>query len=569
MRQLKLIGLLTCICTLLIAASIANKLWAQDQRDLTPQEAQWLEQHNGAIRLAPDPKFAPFEYFDGQGEYAGMGAEYIRLIEAKTGLQFKIIRFDDWGSIVEAAKQQEVDVFGVAAITEQRKEYMQFSAPYLTTRGVIITRVNVNKEMTLDDLKGMKLTLVKDYVWDDFISLDYPDIEIDYVSDPQVGMRKVSFGVSDAMVLSMATASYYIEEEGFTNLKVAGETDYTIHYSMAVRKDWPELVSIINKGIEQISEQERESINKRWLFHHFGAGYWSKQLIYGVLIVLATVLGVLVILFIFNKRLNAVVKEKTKALKEEQNHLLEVNEKLVIARDKATESERLTKAFLTNISHEVRTPMNSIIGFAQLIEMDQVSKQDTLHYASLMIKGGKQLLSILDSIIQLSKMESGMVKPANEPFDVFTLLRETHELMLPLAQKAGLLFQLTINAPVQHHRISSDRLLLQQVLNNLISNAIKYTPDGEVQLIGECTGQMLKITVKDTGIGVDEADKEAIFKPFRQEKHRLYIESGAGLGLATVKKIVEVLQGRVWLETNQPKGTIFYVELPFESCEED
>ncbi|MBS2212543.1 transporter substrate-binding domain-containing protein [Carboxylicivirga mesophila] len=549
------IGLLTTILA-------SSQLMAQESNRLSASETEWLTQHNGAIRLAPDPKFAPFEYFDDQGAYAGMGAEYIRLIEDKTGLQFSIVKMADWESIVEAAKQQEVDVFGVAAITEQRQQYMAFTTPYLTTRGVIITRVGVTREMSLDDLKGMKLTLVKDYVWDDFISLDYPDMQIDYVSDPLVGMRKVSFGVSDAMVLSMATASYYIEEEGFTNLKVAGETDYAVQFSIAVRKDWPELVSIINKGIEQISEQEREAISKRWLFHQYKAAYWSKELIYGILLVLAGVLGVLVIMFIFNKRLNAVVKEKTKALKEEQNQLLELNEKLVAARDKATESERLTKAFLTNISHEVRTPMNSIIGFAQLIEMDQVSKADTLHYASLMIKGGKQLLSILDSIIQLSKMESGVVKPVNEPFDVLNLLRETHELMLPLAKKAGLSFQLQLNTPSQHQRINSDRVLLQQVLNNLISNAIKYTPEGKVQLIGECSGQTLKIVVKDTGIGVDEADKEAIFKPFRQEKHRLYIESGAGLGLATVKKIVEVMNGRVWLEANQPKGTIFYVELP-------
>lgn len=287
---------------------------------------------------------------------------------------------------------------------------------------------------------------------------------------------------------------------------------------------------------------------------------------YAIFFVMTAILIVLIVLFVFNSRLNTAVKEKTKALKREQEELIEVNNELIEARDKATESERLTKAFLTNISHEIRTPMNSIIGFAQLIELDQVTREDRLRYASMMIKGGQQLLGILDSIIQLSKMESGVVKPVCELFDVFNLLRETHELMLPLAQQAGLAFTLLINASNRHQQICSDRLLLQQVLNNLISNAIKYTPEGEIQLIGECLDGRLSLTVKDTGIGVNEEDKEAIFEPFRQVKHRLFIESGAGLGLATVKTIVDVLKGHIVVKPNQPKGSVFYVEIPYEMC---
>ncbi|WP_439182142.1 ATP-binding protein [Carboxylicivirga taeanensis] len=541
---------------------------AQKVVSLSQPEQEWLSQYNGHIRLAPDPKFAPFEFFDGEGIYQGMGAEYIQLIEEKTGLHFAIIRYGDWSSIIEAAQQNEVDVLGVAAMTDKRLGYMNFSKPYLTSRAVIITRVGVDKKLSIDDLSGMEVSVVKDYVWDEFIRTDYPELHIDYVTDPLVGMRKVSFGMSDAMVISMAAASYYIEKEGFTNLKVAGETNYAVEYSIAVRKDWPELLAIINKGIDKIRDREKEAINERWLFHNYSVGYWSKQLGYGLLIVLSIVLVVVIILFVFNSRLNALVREKTKALQQEREELIEVNQQLVVARDKASESERLTKAFLTNISHEIRTPMNSIIGFAQLIEMDQVKKEDRIHYASLMIKGGQQLLSILDSIIQLSKMESGIVKVMPSTFDVYALLRETHELMQPLAQQAGLSFELHIDDENKRMRINSDRVLIQQILNNIISNAIKFTPQGKVELHGSCNDERLVISVKDTGIGVDEAEKEAIFEPFRQVKHRLYTESGAGLGLATVKKIVDVLKGRVWLEANRPQGTVFHVELPYQSSEE-
>lgn len=536
--------------------------------ELSDEEQAWLKQYNGTIKLAPDPKFAPFEFYDDKGIYSGIGADYIRLLEKKTGVRFQVVHEQDWETIIEAAKNKEVDVFGVAAETPQRLEYMNFTTPYLATSAVIITRTSVKSELEISDLKGMRVSIVKGYVWDDLVTNDHHELEIDYVTDPLVGMRKVSFGVCDAMIIGMASASYYIEKEGFANLKVAGETDYEVEFSIAVRNDWPQLISILNKGIDQISSQEREEIHNKWYYHHYKGVYFSKRLRLIILLGTSFILTVLIGMFLFNKRLNAVVKEKTKALQEEQQHLLELNKKLVLARDKAKESERLTKAFLTNISHEVRTPMNSIIGFAQLLELDDVPKDDRLHYSSLMIKGGQQLLSILDSIIQLSKMESGIVKPMNDIFDIYNLLRETQELMLPLANQANLLLKLEINDEGASKRINADRLLLQQLLNNLLSNAIKYTPEGEVVLSVDCHNGTLLMSVADTGVGIDESDREAVFEPFRQVKHRSNIASGAGLGLATAKRIVEVLNGRIWIESNQPNGSVFYVELPVTEVED-
>ena len=535
--------------------------------NLTNDEQEWLNQHNGSIMLAPDPKFAPYEFFTEEGQYHGIGADYIRLLESKTGVRFNIIRKNNWESIVSAASKKEVDVFGIAAETTKRKEYMSFTTPYLSTSAVIITRVNVNKQLELSDLKGMRVCIVKDYVWDDLISQEYPDLDIDYVPDPLVGMRKVSFGVCDAMILGMASASYYIEEENFTNLKVVGETGYSVDFAIGVRKDWPELLSILNKGIDKISIEEHEAIHNRWFHHQNNQAFISKRLRLVLYITLGVILFVIISLFIFNKRLNKLVKERTQELNNEHYKLIQLNEELIIARDKATESERLTKAFLTNISHEVRTPMNSIIGFAQLLELDEASKEDRIRYASLMIKGGQQLLSILDSIIHLAKMESGVVKPVDDEIDIYLLMRETYELMLPMADGAGLQLKLRIDDDSSSKMIKMDRLLLQQVLNNLVSNAIKYTPDGEVILTASCQTNDLKFSVTDTGVGIDEGDKESIFKPFRQVKHRTQIASGAGLGLATAKRIVEVLQGRIWHEANNPKGSVFHVEIPINAID--
>jgi signal transduction histidine kinase len=535
--------------------------------ELTANEQAWLNKYNGVIKLAHDPNFAPYEFLHNNNDYKGIGPDYIQLLENKTGIRLQLVNLQDWGMILNAARSKEIDILAVAASTEMRREFLNFTKPYLTTRAVIITRTSVDKELSIDDLKGMRVTLVNDYVWDEYVSRDYPDLEIDRVTDPLVGMRKVSFGMSDAMILGLSQASYYIEEEGFANLKVVGVTNYTADFSIGVRKDWPELISILNKGIDQISQQEREIINERWYFHASKGIYFTKRTRTIMVLISVFILLVLVSTLLFNKRLNAKVKEKTHELQNEHNQLIDVNKELIEARDKATESERLTKAFLTNISHEVRTPMNSIIGFAQLLELDEAAKRDRIRYASLMIKGGQQLLSILDSIIHLAKMESGVVKPVDDEIDIYLLIRETYELMLPMADGAGLQLKLRIDDDSSSKMIKMDRLLLQQVLNNLVSNAIKYTPDGEVILTASCQTKDLKFSVTDTGVGIDEGDKESIFKPFRQVKHRTQIASGAGLGLATAKRIVEVLQGRIWHEANNPKGSVFHVEIPINAID--
>ncbi|GEM_PF-4828465 len=548
--------LFVCLFQIISAQSDERKI------SLTAEEKLWIEKHGNHIRLAPDPKFAPYEFLNSQGTFEGIVLDYFKLLEKKTGLNFTIIRKDNWSAILESAKDKEVDVLGLTAETEKRNEFLSFTHSLVSTRAVIITRQTVDKELSISDLEGMHICMIKDYNWESIIHRDYPGLSIDHVTDPLVGMRKVSYGICDAIILGLAQASYYIEKEGFANLKIAGETEYSEEFAIAVRNDWPELVSILNKGIQQISRKEEGEIQSRWYYHDYKGVYFSKRIQLIILACICFVVIFLAVMFVFNKRLKSLVKEKTKALQNEQNHLQEVNKMLLVAHDKAKESERLTKAFLTNISHEIRTPMNSIIGFAQLIEVDEACSNDHQRYAALMIKGGQQLLSILDRIIQLSKMESGVIKPMNEVFDIYNLIWETHELMLPLTLDANLSFKLQINDQAASKKIVSDRLLLQQVLNNLLSNAIRFTPEGEVVLVAECNKNTLKISIYDTGIGIDKEDREAVFEPFRQIKHRTNIASGAGLGLATTKKIIEVLNGTIWIESNDPKGSVFHVTIP-------
>ncbi len=247
----------------------------------------------------------------------------------------------------------------------------------------------------------------------------------------------------------------------------------------------------------------------------------------------------------------------------DKQQLKQVNQQLNIALDKASESERLTQSFLANISHEIRTPMNSIMGFSELLQQSEVAGDEQDYYVDIVIKSGRQLLGILDSIINLSKIESGVLKAKWSKINICALVSETCEVYQLLAQEKGLALICDNRMDTLSINIVSDSTLIQMVLNNLISNAIKFTDKGQV--IIRCCREKgnVVITVKDTGIGIAEEDKQYIFEAFRQvETAHVSKVNGAGLGLAIVDKIVNILGGKLSVESELNKGSVFRVELP-------
>ena len=248
-------------------------------------------------------------------------------------------------------------------------------------------------------------------------------------------------------------------------------------------------------------------------------------------------------------------------LKYEKKELKRTNSKLEIALEKASKSERLTKSFLANISHEIRTPMNSIMGFAQLIEVEDLADPVLNTYSNIIVRNSQQLLSILNNLIEVSKMDSGMTKPNISRLSAIQLVTGTFDLFsYASGEKITIINEIDkINSDIQ---FDSDPLLIQQVLNNLLSNAIKYTPSGIIKIGFMKEDHQVIFYVSDTGIGISKSDAQSIFEPFWQVDQSTTINDGAGLGLAISKRIADILNGKIWLESNSNKGSVFYFSLP-------
>ncbi|MCG7920362.1 MAG: diguanylate cyclase [Candidatus Thiodiazotropha lotti] len=300
----------------------------------THQERLWLEQHP-VIRIAPDPDFPPIEYFDESGAYYGLAADYVRKLEEKIGFRFDIVRLENWDQAVVQAQHREVDMWAAASPTEQRLEYMSFTQPMIDVPAVIMTRRDEEGVLGMQGLIGKEVTVVSGYAAHDFLLKNYPAITLDVAPDIRSALRKVSFGEVDAMIGNLATSTYYMEQEGISNLKVAGESGYRYRLSLAVRSDWPMLRHILDKGLRLITEEERRAIMDRWVrFDVADRAWW--QLSREQWVVLLAVLGVFAvgIVLAWNLILRHRVRERTVDLARINERLNEINSQLVESEEK-------------------------------------------------------------------------------------------------------------------------------------------------------------------------------------------------------------------------------------------
>ncbi|MDP4206932.1 MAG: ATP-binding protein [Bacteroidota bacterium] len=272
-------------------------------------------------------------------------------------------------------------------------------------------------------------------------------------------------------------------------------------------------------------------------------------------------------------RMQALVKLKKKneeyeTLNEELSESLSkiqlINEELEQAKIKAEESDRLKSAFLANMSHEIRTPMNGILGFANLLEDPELTEDLQQQYISIIRESGDRLLNIINDLINISKIEVGEMIVKTDPVHLNLLFDSLHTFFTPEAEKKNLCFTHSVGLSKEECVIISDKTKLTQIISNLIKNALKFTKKGTVEFGYSLSDSTLEFYVKDTGIGVDPELYEKIFERFRQANlNPTRSEEGAGLGLSISKAYVEMLGGRIWLESECGKGSVFYFTIPY------
>ena len=275
--------------------------------------------------------------------------------------------------------------------------------------------------------------------------------------------------------------------------------------------------------------------------------------------------------FYFEARMVKVANDKALTIVRDVTESRKNKQELVKAKVKAEESDRLKSAFLANMSHEIRTPMNAIMGFSQMLYEKEFPRNRQKKFLDLINTRTKDLLQIINDIVDISKIEANQLTVNFERFNLNDLLHqiyETYRLQNKEAKKQDLHFELKNGLARDKSYLYSDYHRLNQVLENLLSNAFKYTSKGSIALgYEQQSANILQFYVKDTGIGIDPEDQKSIFERFRQvdgSSSRAY--EGTGLGLAITKSLVELLGGEIRVDSKPGEGAVFYFTIPYQDA---
>ena len=274
---------------------------------------------------------------------------------------------------------------------------------------------------------------------------------------------------------------------------------------------------------------------------------------------------------LINENLEAKVIERTKLLDERNTKLIdeisnrkEIEQELIIAKEKAEESDQLKSAFLTNMSHEIRTPMNGIFGFTDLLSNPILSGKEKQKYINIIKKSGNRMLNTVNDIIDVSKIDAGQVEIAKSIVNINEEIETQYDFFNGETSAMGIEFNLINELPKQESFILTDKVKLNSIITNLIKNAIKYTDKGSIEIYSGKKEAMFEFKIKDTGIGIPEDRIESIFNRFEQaDITDAHARQGSGLGLSITEAYVKMLDGNIGVQSEFGKGSTFYFTLPW------
>ncbi|MDB6017046.1 MAG: Histidine kinase [Pedosphaera sp.] len=559
-----------CLCTLLLGATVAG---AQTNRAedgprviLSESERAWVQKHP-VVYCAVDPQWPPFSCYDKQGRIVGINVEMVRLLAKRTGLNIQLVRTPNWSETLRKAGTGEIDFVGGIAHTEKRKRIhgLQFTEVFCNFPTAIVTRNDMPFLTSLNELKSKRIAVPRDYATTEELQKRYPDAHFVITTNEEQSMLMVADNQADATVLNLASANYVVRTRGLTNLKISGFSDLVFFLILAVRKDAPELHSILEKGLATMEPREKETIYAGYIvpetLNAINWRVWRRRTIF---LAFAGVAALTVVLF-WNRSLAREIRQRKTAetallqardkLEARAWEMQELNEKLICA-NKDLES------FSASVSHDLKSPLRRLRSFADLLDEDAGSRLDAepRQYLDAIHYEVRRMTELTEALLALARI--GRAELHFAPVNLEELTREIIGNMQVETQGREILWQVHPLPEIQ-----GDRGLLKQVLANLIDNAVKFTREHtpariEIGVLPEsAASEEVVFYVKDNGAGFEMEYAGKLFETFQRLHHQEEYE-GSGVGLANVKRIIQKHGGRVWAEGHVNQGATFYFSLP-------
>jgi signal transduction histidine kinase len=536
-----------CAVVSLLSVSVATAI-AAPTISLSADEQAWLADHP-VIRFAPDPNFAPIEWFNLRGDYSGVTADYLRLVEERLGIRFEIVHGENWNDILARARKREVDALTAIIRTDAREDYLAFTKPYFSLERAIFSNQDLDGIRTLADLQGYKIAVVKGSWMDEQLSTR-PGMSINRFQDLTTALIATSRGVTDVTGSALASSTFLSRQQGLLNLSPVAVLPDEMQLSISVRKDWAPLVAILDKALASISAREAKAIRTTWL-EVDEPFFWEKPLYrYIALGLLAALLASMTAVIVWNRTLNARVQIRSKQLQAAQMQLIQAEKMESIGR------------LAAGVAHEVKNPLAIIqMGadyLAQIVAADDTSREvvndieDAVSRADSVIKG----------LLDFSHNDQLALKPA----DLTEIVEEALRLVGHELRQRNI--QVSKNLAVDIPSVAVDANKVQQVLINVLMNAAHaidrngeihvscgiQTLDDDVHAKSLNAGdRVLALRIRDNGPGISEDDREKLFDPFFSTKP---VGEGTGLGLSVSRNIIELHRGALDIRNARDGGAM-------------
>lgn len=531
-------------CVLWILLGLVNP-WASAAPDanplgLTSDEQAWIH-HHPVLRVAVGAYSVPIEYMQG-GTLHGLSAEYLANIALKTGLKFVYVETETAEQRTNLLRQNQVDLVSSvrSAGTLPQTDGVSYTTPFYSGATIIVTRSKEPVVFDIEDLNGKVIALSSASALGPIIRSRAPQSRVVIGRSTEDALEMVADGRADVTLGSEASLIPYLLHQYEEILQISGvATGLMSNLSMAVSSDQPVLYSIVQKALAAITASQANDIRASWLAatEHGAlslsvvAGYYAHEL---ALISLAIVLLI--------------------GLAWQANRL----------HKRAIRSEREKTMFLAVMSHEIRSPMNSVLAAVELLRYTTLDQRQQ-HFVNLANAGANMLLRLLDNVLDITRLEAGQLKLMPGPVDIQTLVNDVADLHQLRASEKGIALTTQIQPAIGLLMLDESRLA--QVVHNLVSNAIKFTSTGEVKIKVSTTDgddekhKHLEIKVIDSGAGISAAVQATLFKPYSQADQSYRTSGGTGLGLVICRELVTLMHGTVAMHSVVGTGTTVTVSL--------
>ncbi|MGM9570089.1 MAG: response regulator [Phascolarctobacterium sp.] len=559
-----------------------NPMWRQDlfTKYFTPRKGQiftmshdelaYRDSTNVAERkfkVLVNPDRRPYSYLE-EGQFKGIFPQLMQEMARRSGLKYRYLPVQNRQEYLRAIQEKQADIILDMPDNDFQAEALGYnlSEPLFHTT-LFVVKLRGNKE------QPKQVAFVRSA----YGPRQKPDFlpegaQVHYLDSFEDCLTGVKNGKYDATYMYAFQAQDVVARDGSQSLMMAIVPSVQLSYCMGIKaSESYQLASILNKALVSVKSNYMEQLMAGYAAEQAKPPLWEEIIhdpwgVGTIIFVAMSIISLLVMLRMREKNVELVSK-KNEQLQEQQ-------ELLSRALEQAEASSKAKTVFLNSVSHDIRTPMNAIMGFAKLAE-EQAINPTTKRYLDKILLSGKSLLSLINDVLDMSSIENGKLKVHEEYCDLAELLKNIHEMLQPAAKEKQLQFLLDASR-IGAGQVLCDRVLLQRILLNCLSNSIKYTDvGGIVSLRAEQKGPavdghaLFSFRVSDNGIGMSKEFMERLFEPFARERDTTTSGiQGTGLGMTITKNIVELLGGKIDVQSEVGQGTVVYVDLSLQLAPE-